>query len=261
MPPRFLSRFFACAREERWGKRVLLAMTGCVLVAGSAFAAGNETKPEAGEVPGLRFSSREAKVTVEPGIQVVDLNYEFTNTTDMPVAVESFLQSCGCMSGEWDGKPVDPGAKGIIKAKLVTTGLRGKVRKSLHVKFLELGTVELTGEVTIPDAITYSAQTLRWTQGEASTPKHVDIEVHSVKPIKILSVSNTDPAFATRLETIKEGRSYRVIVTPRDTTSDKVGVFQVRTDAADSRDALQGLFAVIEKPAMTSDPEGKGGRP
>jgi hypothetical protein len=32
------------------------------------------------------------------------------------------------MKGEWDGIPVQPGAKGKINAKLLTKGLRGKVR-------------------------------------------------------------------------------------------------------------------------------------
>jgi hypothetical protein len=165
------------------------------------------------------------------------------------------------MTGEWDGKPVEPGATGRIKARFLTAGLRGKIRKTLKVRFLELGTVELAGEVTIPETLTYSAQTLRWNVGEASSPKQVDIKIHSTKPVKVLSVNNTDPAFTTSLTTVKEGRGYRITVTPRDTLADRVGVFQVRTDASDPRDAIQGLFAVIEKPVVASGSPGKGGRP
>jgi hypothetical protein len=222
----------------------ILCLSGVV----QAAEVGEKVEP----VPELRFLSRDATATVEPNKQVAELIYTFTNTSGMPAMVEEFHQSCGCMTGEWDEKPVDPGATGKIKAKFLTTGLRGKVRKSLKVKFVEMGTVELTAEVTIPDTLTYSSQTLRWNVGEATAEKHVDITVNSEKPVKVLSVVNSDPAFTTKLTTTEEGRSYRITVTPRDTSGDKVGVFQVRTDATDPRDALQGLFAVIEKPAVAT---------
>jgi hypothetical protein len=94
-----------------------------------------------------KFDSREIRTEAEPGAAVVELCYEFTNTGDFPLAVESFSQSCGCMRGSWNGVPVEPGARGSITARLLTRGLRGKVRKSPHVGFFESGDVELIGEV------------------------------------------------------------------------------------------------------------------
>ncbi len=202
-----------------------------------------------------KFETREIKATTEAGVAVVDLCYEFTNTGEIPLAVEEFIHSCGCMLGEWNGVPVKPGEKGRITARFLTKGLRGTVRKSLRVKFLEAGTVELTGEVTIPETLTYSAQTLRWGIGAACTPREVDVTVHSKKPVRVLSVECGDGTFTSGLATLEEGRRYRVTITPRDTATERIGIFQVRTDAADPRDALQGLFAIIEQPAM------KGARP
>ncbi|MCF7731459.1 MAG: DUF1573 domain-containing protein, partial [Akkermansiaceae bacterium] len=181
-------------------------------------------------------------MTAEPGEAVVELCFEFTNTGEIPLAVEGFSQSCGCMKGEWDGVPVAPGARGRITAKLVTKGLRGTVRKSLHVKFVEAGVVELVGEVRIPEALTYSAQSLRWRIGEASVAKQVDIEVTSKAPARVLSVSANDPAFACELQTVEDGCRYRIVVTPRDTATARVCIMQVRTDSKDPRDALHGLF-------------------
>ena len=202
-----------------------------------------------------KFDTREIKVAAEPGVGVVELSFEFTNTGEIPLVVEEFSQSCGCMQGSWNGVPVAPGARGKITAKLLTTGLRGTVRKALRVKFLEGGVVELVGEVKIPEAVTYSAQTLRWGLGETPGPKQVDIVVTAKAPLRVLSVSVNSSAFARELLTIEDGRRYRIIVTPRDTAATRVCVLQVRTDSKDPRDSLKGLFALVEEPKR------QGGRP
>jgi hypothetical protein len=211
-------------------------------------------------VPEAVFTTRRIKTTVEPGMGEVALTYEFTNKTDLPLAVEEFSHTCGCMLGEWDGKPVEIGATGKITAKFLTKGLRGTVTKSLLVKFVGIGTVELAAEVTIPETLTYSAQTLRWPVGGNPEPRVVDVAVKSARPVRVLSVRG-DTAFDTSLDTVEEGRRYRITITPRDTNAERVGVFQVRTDATDPRDALQGLFALVERPAPTPAPDTKGGHP
>ena len=193
-----------------------------------------------------RFDSREIKAEAEPGAAVVELCYEFTNTGDMPLAVEEFSHSCGCMQGAWDGVPVEPGARGKITARLLTKGLRGTVRKALHVKFFEAGVVELIGEVRIPEALVYSAQTLRWTVGGEPQPKRVDIRVNPKTPVRVLSVVANDPAFSCELLSGTEAGTYQIVITPRDTATARICVLQVRTDSKDPRDALHGLFALVE---------------
>jgi len=202
-----------------------------------------------------KFDTREIRTGVEPGVEVVDLCYEFTNTGEIPLVVEEFLNSCGCMQGGWDGVPVAPGARGKITAKFLTKGLRGTVRKSLHVSFVEGGAVELVAEVRIAEALTYSAQTLRWSIGEALRSQQVDIVISSKAAVRVLSVSGNSPAFGCELVTVDEGRAYRIIVTPRDTAAEDVCVLQVRTDSKDPRDAVHGLFALVERPKP------QGGRP
>ena len=52
-----------------------------------------------------------------------------------------------------------------------------------------------------------------------------------------------------------DARTWRIVITPRDTASARVCVLQVRTDSKDPRDALHGLFALVEKTGR------EGGRP
>ena len=199
-----------------------------------------------------RFDRKEIKTEALPGIAVVDLCYEFTNTGDIPLVVQEFSQSCGCMQGAWDGVPVEPGARGKISAKFLTKGLRGTVRKSLHVKFVEVGVVELVAEVKISEALVYSAQTLRWVTGEEPRSQQVDIAVNPKTPVRVLSVSGNDPTFACELQTIEDACAYKIIITPSDTKTERICILQVRTDSKDPRDALHGLFALVGK----TKPEG-----
>jgi hypothetical protein len=195
-----------------------------------------------------RFDQLEIKTTALPGVGVVDLEYEYTNTGEFPLAIEGFTQSCGCMAGEWDGVPVEPGAKGRIKAKFLTQGLRGSVSKHLFVRFVGSGPVKLVAEVKISESLIYSAHTLHWTLGESPSPKEVDVNVNEKTPLHVLSVSANDPSFSCELKTIKDSLNYKIIITPTDTRTERVCVLQVRTDSKDPRDALQGLFALVEKP-------------
>ena len=41
-------------------------------------------------------------------------SFEFTNTGDVPVAIQSVSASCGCTSPGWTKEPVAPGKKGTI---------------------------------------------------------------------------------------------------------------------------------------------------
>lgn len=249
----------ACALRYRAGSRVFLLLCVCVAWASCV---SRSLAEDVKDGPVAEFRALELKREVAPGSAeqvsgVVELEYEYTNTGDLPLIVQKFGQSCGCMSGEWDEEPVEPGTSGRIKARFLTKGLRGTVRKSLDVKFLEYKTVRLTAEVVIPEMFAYSTRTVRWSLGEEAVAREVDIRVNSKHPVRILSVGGGGGMFESELRELEEGRHYRVSITPRDTLSERVGTFQVRTEAKDPRDALQGLFGVIEKPPVDG---GKGAR-
>ena len=230
---------------------MLAACAAAAILAVEGACQGQSAAAPALSQPGTltaKFDTREIKTAAEPGADVVELCYEFTNTGEIPLVVEDFSHGCGCIQGAWNGVPVMPGARGKITAKLLTKGLRGTVRKSVHVKFVEGGTVELIGEVKIPEALTYSTQFLSWRIGETPTSKQVDIKVTSQAPLRVLSVTGNDPAFSCELQGTVDARGYRVVIKPRDTDSERVCIVQVRTDSKDPRDALHGLFAVVEKP-------------
>ena len=83
------------------------------------------------------------------------------------------------------------------------------------------------------------------TKGTLAAGNFADLVVLHLNPLKVESKAIKSISV---METIKEGRSYRIVITPGNTATARLCVMQVRTDAKDPRDALQGLFALVEKP-------------
>jgi hypothetical protein len=210
--------------------------------------------------PEVEFETRRIRTAAEPGSGPLLLTYRFVNKAGFPLAVEEFVQTCTCMTGEWDGEPVEMNRTGEIRARFLASDRRGRVIKSLTVKFVGLGPVELVAEVDVPETFLLTDRTLRWQTGGPPLTRSIDITVQGSKPIRVLSVAG-DSLFRHLLETVEEGRRYRLHFTPERTDAEATGVFHMRTDAPDPRDALQGLFMLIRNgpdPAAAKTEGGSG---
>ncbi|MDR1585203.1 MAG: DUF1573 domain-containing protein [Prevotellaceae bacterium] len=60
-------------------------------------------------------------------------NFEFTNTGDEPLVVNTVRASCGCTTPEWTKTPIEPGEKGIISVAYNPKGRPGSFAKSISV--------------------------------------------------------------------------------------------------------------------------------
>ena len=137
-------------------------------------------------------------------------------------------------------------------------GLRGRISKSLIVKFAALEPLELTAEVDVPETLGFSARTLRWHTGGPAETRTVDVTVRGRRPVRLLSADG-DSLFRVSLETLEEGRRYRLRLAPEHTARPATGALRVRTDAADPRDSLAVLFMLIRDGGDPGDGRGKGG--
>lgn len=62
-----------------------------------------------------------------------DVTFEFTNTGDKALVLTNVKASCGCTTPSWTKDPVQPGAKGTIKASYNPRNRPGKFVKSITV--------------------------------------------------------------------------------------------------------------------------------
>ncbi|MEZ4918004.1 MAG: DUF1573 domain-containing protein [Saprospiraceae bacterium] len=73
--------------------------------------------------------------TMEKGItQSVD--FEFKNTSKVPLVLETVRTTCGCTAADWDQEPVEPGATGKLRIEY-DAFQAGAFKKKIRVFFVE----------------------------------------------------------------------------------------------------------------------------
>ena len=75
---------------------------------------------------------------------------------------------------------------------------------------------------------------LEWARGEAAAPKTIKITISKELPVNLTTVDLTGDAFDYEPVTVKKGREYKIIVTPKSTARPAFNTIWVRTDSAGS---------------------------
>jgi hypothetical protein len=60
--------------------------------------------------------------------------FEFTNTGDQPILIQTAESSCGCTTPDWPKAPILPGKTGKITVKYNTANRVGPINKSIYIK-------------------------------------------------------------------------------------------------------------------------------
>ncbi len=148
-------------------KRVVLFLSTLAISCG--FAQGNfkfvEENHDFGQIP--------------EGPQV-SYTFEYTNVGDKPLTVTNVAPSCGCTIPDWSKEPVQPGAKGFIKAIYNTQNRVGKFNKSMTITS---DAVETTKQVYFSGEV----------MAAPDTSKKVDVAPVTNEPAKVEEVKKETP--------------------------------------------------------------------
>jgi hypothetical protein len=71
---------------------------------------------------------------------------------------------------------------------------------------------------------------LFWLPTEASTPKEIDFKVMNDFPVKTVTVQSSNPNIAAKVEPVKPGQDYRIIVIPGETDKPMMATLSIKTD-------------------------------
>jgi len=190
------------------------------------------------------FASTVTKIEVQAGQSSIEAGWDFTNYWDFPLVVERFESSCGCLAGQVGTQIIEPGKTGRIKATFQPGAHRGILRKSLHVRFVNYAQpVELVVEAHIPSPVELSTTELFWTQGEPAKEQTVEVKSGTGAPFVITDLLGISPElFKISQETVQDGKSYRLHITPEAGAVVGTHILQVRTNCPDPRDQVLAVF-------------------
>src|SRR5947207_1955198 len=119
-------------------KRIIVSLA-LMLLASTAMFAQTSDKPTLTNVENpnqasFKFNEEEYTFNKIKQGDVVNHDYEFTNTGKEPLVISSASGSCGCTVPTWPKDPIAPGAKGVIKVTFNSAGKMGMQDKTVTLQ-------------------------------------------------------------------------------------------------------------------------------
>lgn len=181
---------------------------------------------------GLRWENLQQSFERSPGDPAVEVTYRFRNTGPAPVTIRKVRTSCGCTAARLEKETYAPGESGAVPVKFTLGDRRG-----LNVVTITVTTDDPAAEptvlalrVNILDPLTVEPALVWWRVGAAPEAKEVRLTASPARPVRVKSVTSTNPRLAVQLATGAAGERYTLTVTPQDTASKEVAEIRVVTD-------------------------------
>jgi transcriptional regulator of met regulon len=111
----------------------------------------------------------------------------------------------------------------------------------------------LTVALDIPVLFEVNPKTVFWDQHGDKKPQVIKLKVNSPDPIKILSHSMTNEKFDYQLKTLRDGKEYEIVVTPKDVSLPAFGMVRLTTDSSIPRYRRQMAFVCVRRQAGGPD--------
>ncbi|MEM8784147.1 MAG: DUF1573 domain-containing protein [Planctomycetota bacterium] len=128
----------------------------------------------------LSWESRSVTLEASALDASVDFAFPFENTGEAAVTVTSIRPSCGCTAAQLDEPTIEAGESSAIAGSFTIGDRRGKQSKTIVVRTDDpdrpVVTLRLT--VQIAEAVRATPRLVFWRDGEARTPKTVEVAVH-----------------------------------------------------------------------------------
>lgn len=203
---------------------------------------------------GLTFEKTLIEFHPKPDVARVTADFPFRNDGEKPVRIAKYDAACSCMEVSVSGGKLDyaPGEVGVIRAVFRLAGYYGTVDRVVAL-WLEgdppaAPSARLTVRAHIPQLIVMEPKTIQWDLNQAPTPQAISIKIDPGHKIHILGTQTSSADFLLELKTIKAGRHYELIVTPKSTSAPGIAVFRIDTDSEVESFRSQTAFGVVRNP-------------
>ena len=183
----------------------------------------------------------------EMGQTEMTATFQVRNVGSAPVVLTRMESSCACLSVEAGNREIAPGSETTLTAVFDISRLSGEAEKSLFISTNIPGSHEtrLPVRVSIPRVIDLDPVTVKWNIGEKPEPREIRFRVLREAPIRITEVKSSRASVAVSLETVEEGRDYRIWVDPESTEDTMLGFVRLSTDCElDQYKRMMAYFAV-----------------
>lgn len=204
----------------------------------------------------LQFEAEEIEHAPEPADELVTVVYRYRNTSDQPVRFTGGETNCDCLKAEPDKLLLQPGESGEMRALFALGSMVGRQRKRVTLLTEEAGRpqrYDLFVVMDIPILVRIEPDVMRWTVGADPEPQVFDLRMTGDEPLNVTAVDSTRPGFEWELETLEQGRHYRLQVTPDSTARPTMGAMRIETDSPVPKYQRALAYFTIQPPARGED--------
>ena len=170
-------------------------------------------------------------------------HFKYQNTGSAPVEIKNVKTSCGCTVAHAEQQQVAPGQNGEITATFNIGSHVGTQVKTVSVTTDQAPTplTTLTLKAVLPEGLTLLPTFVYWKVGEEPKPKTITAKAgKGFTPGKV-DVKAENPEFSATAAPAKDGGSWIITVTPKQTDRNISTLIKINTDFP--KQAPQNFFA------------------
>ena len=208
----------------------------------------------------LQFEATEIEHAPEPADEQVTVVYRYRNTAAHPVRFTGGETNCDCLKAEPDKLVLQPGETGELKALFALGSMVGRQRQRVTLLTEESGRAhryDLFVIMDIPILVRIEPEVMRWTVGSEPEPQVFDLRMTGEEPLNVTAVDSTRPGFEWELETVEQGRRYRLKVSPDSTARPTMGAMRIETDSPVPKYQRALAYFTIQPPGREEAGEGR----
>lgn len=239
---------------------VAVALAGCgrepaapATQAPQVVAPAGQVAPPA--VPALAWSG-DAAVSLVSGDdgRVVTQVLRVRNSGSRPLELLKAETDCPCLTATVSPSRLEPGAEGSVALRFAPTENSGMERKELLVWSRAEGesvAQPLSRPVSVgiaPWVEIAPSRSFTWALGSEPAGQVCEIAFIGDRRLRILSASAEPDTVVPSLETVEEGRRYRLRLRPRSTTTRSVSAITLTTDSPHPFSRTILLYAGVRTP-------------
>ena len=176
--------------------------------------------------------------------------FKFKNEGPDPVTIQANHSSCGCTVAQMEKKTFAPGDSGEVKVTFQFGSRTGQQQQSVQVRTSDSASdATLKLSVTIPKLYTLTPTLVFWRTGEGLKSKEAVLKIEDDQGAKLLSVISSDPRILVKSETVRDGKEYKITVTPSDKISSEMvkSIITLQTDLPAGPKASTHIYAFIKR--------------
>jgi hypothetical protein len=166
----------------------------------------------------LTWETTEADLHPSMSDKTAVAHFKYKNTGDKPVKITSVHPSCGCTTAALAKDTVAPNESGEITATFNIGDRSGVQQKTITVMTDEQPAQPtiLRLKATIPQLLQISPMFVFWSAKDVLNPKTINVAVGPDFPVQHLTVTSTDKAIETEVQSMPDKKEFHIIVQPKE---------------------------------------------